>query len=383
MLFDAVGFGVGSAAPRLRIEPQLSLIYDSNIARSSKAAAEARGLTRSDFVSTPGLKLDASLPVGNQSLFLDSDIAYDFYAHNKKLNGARLRIASGARLRLSRCLGTVSLAYARRRSELEDLLDLDPVKNIESVRTFAIDGRCGGPVGLVPVFGVSRSRSDNSQPLREFSNSVSTSGKAGLAYVRPSFGELLLLGEVRRVRYPNRSQFSALTDGYRERSIGARFERAIGARLQTKLGLFRTSVDADRGNGRFTGMTANLDAIYRVNDRLKTELTMSRDVRPANFGGGDFVVASRLAAEGVYGLSPRLSFRAGTAVERRRTEGPSILAVTQLISERRYSGFGRLTYTYSDRAALDAELRREVRNADPSLFDYSSTRAMINLRYIL
>lgn len=383
LLGDAVGVGIAQAAPEVRIEPRLALVYDTNVARSSQALAEARGLKRVDFVTTPGLDLAVELPVGSQMLFLNGELAHEFHARNEQLNGSRLLLDGGMRLRLSRCNATLLGSYARQRSELGDIFDTAPVENTETVRTVALRGRCGGAIGLAPTFELSRSWSDNSQELREFSNLNSSIASAGIAYTRPSFGELSIVGELRRIRYPNRSQFAEMIDGYRQQSLGARFERTIGSRLQTKVGLFRTSVEADRGGIDFSGLTANAEIGYRISDRFQSQFTWARDVRQANLGTGDYVVASDLGARGEYRLSQRLSFHAGSGFQKRRTEGDGLPMFTQLIAERRYTGFGRLMYTRNNRASADLEIRREVRKANPDLFDYSSTQVMMNFRYVL
>jgi len=369
-----------SAAPRMTIQPRLTVIHDSNIARSSKEAAELRGLKLSDVRFSPGVNFNAEVPLGRQTLYLKSDVGYDFHARNKQLNASRLFVEGGTRFLLSRCAGTMFGVYSRRRSDISDLLDLGPANNIESTRSLTFDGRCGGPVGLVPGVRLSRGWTDNSQPVRQISDARSWSARGSLIYARPSLGELSLVADVRHVDYPERPAAPAISDGYKVTSFGGRFQRAIGSRMRASVELLRTSVDAGTGEGKFNGATASADINYRLSDVSQFQLTASRDVQPASLGSGDFVLASVYAARADYGISPRLTARAAAGLDRRRTKGVPALPIDPLTSERRYYGSAAISYKWAERGFADLELRREVRRANPSVFDYSSTRIMMTLR---
>ena len=367
------------AAPTLNISPHLNLLYDSNIARSSQELAEERGLHQSDFRASPGLGIDIEKPFGNQSLFLNGDVGYDFYARNHRLNSARVLLDGGLNYRFSRCSGAVTGNLRIRQSQLEEFLDAGPVKNIEYFRKVGVGVRCGGAIGLSPFVNVARSWASNSNSLRDFSDYTMNEASGGIAYTRPTFGELSVVATVRKAKYTHREGLD-LSDGYKVFSIGGRYSRDIGSRLKGSFGVFRTTVDPGSGFQKFTGVTtdASLDALLGGN--LQAHLGWTRDIQPVTLGFGSFEVDNRLDLNATYALSPRLSLGAGGGLVRRHVEGDSVLPVTQIDRERRWFAFTSLTYHRSARTAIDLQFRHEQRRADPSIFDYNSTSVGLNFR---
>jgi hypothetical protein len=385
LLCDVAGLAIAAAVPRFEVTPRLAVVYDSNIAKSSEELAKLRGLKRQDVRLSPGVGFSAALPLGNQELFVNSDVSYDFHQRNERLNRERILGQAGARLRYSRCSGTVTGTLSRRQSDIADLLDVGDVKNTETFSRIALDGRCGGPVGISPLFGIGRSAGSNSNDLRQYADYTSVDGKLGVAYARPSFGELSLLAQVRDLDYKDRpsSLFGDVSDGYKTLSLGGRYERRIGSRLQGGVGLFRTTVDPKGPGEKFTGLTADADLTAIVSQRLRAQFNAVRDIQPAGLGAGDYTINSAYGASLDYTVSPKLSLTAGGGYVRRSTRGEVISPVAVLGSENRYSSYARATYRRSERTSADVELRREVREADPDLFDYASTRATLNLRLVL
>lgn len=367
------------AAPVLNISPHLNLLYDSNMARSSEELAEQRGLHRSDFRANPGLTIDIEKPFGNQSLFLTGDVGYDFYARNHRLNSARVLLDGGLNYRVSRCSGAVTGDLRIQQSQLEEFIDAGPVKNIEYFRKVGIGVRCGGEIGLAPFVNVGRSWVTNSNSLRDFSDYTMNEASGGIAYTRPTFGELSVVASFQKAKYEHREGLG-LTDGYKVFSIGGRYSRDIGSRLKGSFGVFRTTVDPGSGFQKFTGVTtdARLDALFGGN--LQAHLSWTRDIQPVTVGFGNFEVDNRLDLSGTYALSPRLSLGAGGGLVRRNVHGESELPVTQIDSERRWYAFTSLTYHRSARTAVDLQFRHEERSADPSIFDYKSTSVGLNFR---
>lgn len=371
--------GAAGAAPSLNISPHLNLLYDSNIARSSPELAAQRRLHQSDFRASPGLAIDLEKPFGNQSVFLNGDVGYDFYARNHRLNSARVLLDGGVNYRFSRCSGAVTGNLRIRQSQLEEFIDAGPVKNIEYFRKVGLGVRCGGAIGLAPFANVARSWASNSNSLRDFSDYTMNEASGGIAYTRPTFGDLSVVVSVRKAKYAHREGLD-LTNGYKVFSIGGRYSRDIGSRLKGSFGVFRTTVDPGSGFQKFTGVTtdASLDALLGGN--LQAHLSWTRDIEPVTLGFGSFEVDNRLDLSGTYALSPRLSLGAGGGLVRRHVEGDSIFAQTQIDSERRWFAFSTLTYHRSARTAIDLQFRHEERRADPSIFDYNSTSVGLNFR---
>jgi hypothetical protein len=371
--------GAAGAAPMLNISPHLDLLYDSNIARSSQELAEERGLHQSDFRASPGLAIDLEKPFGNQSLFLTGDVGYDFYARNHRLNSARVLLDGGVNYRFSRCTGALTGDLRIRQSQLEEFLDAGPVKNIEYFRKVGLSARCGGPIGFAPFASVARSWSSNSSSLRDFADYTMNEASGGIAYTRPTFGELSVVATVRKSKYTHREGLN-LSEGYKVFSIGGRYSRDIGSRLKGSVGVFRTTVDPGSGFGKFSGVTtdASLDALIGAN--LQAHLSWTRDIEPVTLGLGSFEVDNRLDLRSTYALSPRLSLGAGGGLVRRHVNGDVVFPVAQIDTERRWYAFTSLTYHRSARTAIDLQFRREQRRADPSIFNYNSTSVGLNFR---
>ena len=360
------------AAPILQISPTLAVRYDSNVARASDEIAERRGIHPSDWRFNPSLNIALEKPLGKQTLYLNGDVGYDFYAHNKRLNRERILLNGGARLDFSRCTGSVDGSLAIRQSDLAELIDAGPAKNTEYIRTIGVNARCGGAIGLAPFAGVSRTWASNSATLRKFSDSTVTQGRAGIAYARPTLGELSLTVQVRRAHYPNREGLG-LSDHFHVFSIGGQYSRNVGSRWQGSVSVYRTTVDSGAGFPKFTGVTSNADLSFLASDNLKAQVHWARDVTPVNLGFGDFAIDNRLSGDVDYGLSPRLSVGGGAGLVRRRIKGESILPVAQLQKEQRVYEYARLTYKRSARTSLALDVRHEQRDATPSDFNYHST----------
>jgi hypothetical protein len=360
------------AAPVLQISPTFEVRYDSNVARSSDEIARQRGIRPNDWRFTPWLNVDLEKPVGNQTLFLVGDVGYDFYARNKRLNRERILLDGGAHLQFSRCTGTVHGSLAIHQSDLSELIDAAPAKNTEHIRTVGLDAKCGGPIGLTPSAGVSRTWGSNSATIRKISDYTMTQGHAGLGYARPTLGELSVIVSARHVHYPHREGVG-LSDHFNVFSIGGQYSREIGSRFQGSVSLNRTTVDSGAGFPKFTGLTSSADLSILASDNLRAHVQWSRDVQPVGLGFGDFAIDNRLSGNVDYALSPRLTLSGGAGLIRRNIRGESMLDVPQLNSERRVYEYARLTYQRSARTSLALDVRHEQRDADPATFNYHST----------
>ena len=378
------GASVAVAQPTLTITPKADVVYDTNYARSSAEVAEERGLHRSEVRFTPALEVALEAPVGRQAVFLTGELGYDFYMHNQALNRERLALTAGSRLQFSRCSGTISGSFSRRQSDVADFVDVERVKNAQTTTVLALDGRCGGDVGFSPIFGASRAWTDNSDDLRDYGNSVSTSVNGGIAYGRPSFGEIALTAAYTDVEYPDRTDF--LPDdsgGYAVWSVGGRFTRRISTRIGGSVGLYYSTVDPDDDGEKFSGITADASVDAAVGSATKIFLSAGRAVQPTNLIFGDYSIVTNYAARVQHGVGPRLMLSTGADGFKRNIHGEGLVPIELLTSEKRFHVFGRADYTVGRNASIGVELGHEVRDAHPNIFDYSSTRAMLGVRYAL
>ena len=370
-----------SAAPIFTITPSVSVRYDTNVARASETVAELRGLKRSDWRLSPNLNINLEKPVGRQTIYLNGDVGYDFYARNHRLNRGRLLLNGGARLQFSRCTGTAYGSFALRQTDVAELIDVERAGNTEHITTVGADVRCGLASGLAPFGGASRTWVTNSSDTRRYADYNMNQAHGGVAYSRPVLGEFAVIASVKDADYPHRDTSTVLlTDHFHVFSIGARYSRDIGSRLKGSAAINRTTVDSGAGLPKYTGLTSDVSITALASDNIQAQLRWVRDVQPVNVGFGAFNIDSRLTADVDYGLSPRLTLSGGGGLIHRHIRGEVLLFGPELQSERRTFEYARLTYKRSERTSLALDVRHESRSADPSIFNYHSTSVGLVLR---
>lgn len=384
LLSASAGRAQAQALSALDLSPQLIVTHDSNIARSSEALAEERGLEREDILYSPAIELNIEAPLSRQTLFLRGSVGYDFHQRNTQLDRERIDIQSGAKYRLSRCSGQFAAGYGRRQSNVADLLDEGDIRNTEQVHNLSFDAKCGGPIGLAPYVALERSRGENSDADREASDVTSTTARAGVAYLRPSFGELRLIAERRTVRYPNRNILDdggAITDGFDSSSGGLAFERSVGSRLRASASVNYTHVKPrDESARKFTGLTYQASVDMVLTSALKAQLTLVHDVQPSSVLEVDYKIGRVYGARADYALSERLSFAAGASLDKKKYRGAVSADLAGLASEQRRIAYALMNYQRSDRGSFSVEVSHERRNASDEAFDYSSTQVTLSAR---
>jgi hypothetical protein len=370
------------AGTTFQIIPRFDVLYDTNMARSSDEAAERRGLSKSDVRYTPGISISGQSPLGGQIWFLNSAVGYDIHQRNRSLDRERITASGGVKIGISQCSATITGGFSRSQTEVSDFIDLERVKNTQTGTSLALDGRCGSSVGLTPTFGVSRSWAKNSDDFRRFGDSTSTSVTAGLAYARPALGEVAISAQRTVVAYPNHEDLLANIDrGYKLYSFGGRFSRRIGSRIGGTLGVYHTTVEKDQEGGGFQGITADGAVDLTLSDSTRVFLVLQRQVLPANLFAGDYVLAKRYSVRAERRIGPRLVLGLGGEVNDREIRGRLPFPIVALESERRYVGFATAKYDLRRNTMLSVDLRREVRDAEPALFKYSSTRALLSVSH--
>ena len=377
----AHGASAQSSPPLLTISPSIAFRYDSNVARASDEIADLRGIKPHDWRVTPNLNVELEKPLGRQVLYLVGDVGYDFYARNHQLNRGRILLNGGARLKFSRCTGTVYGSFALRQTDVAELIDAEPAGNTEHVTTVGADARCALASGLSPFVGASRTWVTNSSEVRRFADYTMDQAHGGIAYSRPVLGELAIVATVKDAHYPHR-EGALLTDHFHVFSIGGRYTREIGSRLQGSVGLNRTTVDSGAGFPKFTGLTSDVSLTAKASDNIQAHVQWVRDVQPVNVGFGAFNIDSRLSADLDYGFSPRLTLSGGAGLIHRHIEGALLIVgpEEQLQRDRRVFEYVRLTYARSARTSLALDVRHEQRTADPSAYNYRSTSVGLTLR---
>lgn len=353
--------------------------YDSNVARTSAAAAAAQGLKRSDVRFTTGVDLDITIPRGRQALFLRGTAGYVSYARNGRLNRERLDLTGGVNATVGPCRPTFTAGYARAQSQLEDLdLQVERVKNTEERRSVRLEGRCGRGIGLEPHAAFAGSWVRNSALVQETSDYNNFEASGGLAYSGPTLGTLSLIGSYTKTRYPKRLVLigaDQLRDGYNLYSGGVRYERQIGSRIRGDVGAAYSSLHSDLPNVANThGITYGAHLQLQPSYRLQARLKFDRQLLPSNRLNVSYARAKTIGAEAEYAFGTRLRLTIG-GVRRERTNQQSNLLITTGPTDERSTTFtGRLRFDPGRRLSLEVNAAQEKRETDVPIFDYVSKR---------
>lgn len=352
--------------------------YDTNVARSDVVRAALRGIKRQDTLYSPRMTIDAERSFGRQSLFLEGDIGYDFYQRNRQLNREHIALQGGGRAQLGLCRGVVTGAYSRQQSDLQDL-KVEVTKNVATGRRLSVDISCGRKIGFTPTLSVSRAALDNSNPLRFESDSRSTSVKGGLAYSRPTFGEISALATYRKTDFPHRLLSVGgmnLQDGFETYAGGLSYTRELGARIQGNAQVFYTAVRPSvPGSEAFHGLTYLASLSFRPTSKLNAKLDFGRQVDPSNRTNGTYTVARTLAVTATYKVGGRGQASIGASRTDHQNRGALFAGPIDIPKETVKAVYGSLEFDVSRRVAVILDARHEVRDAAAPGFSYVDNRA--------
>ena len=362
--------------------------YDSNIARTSAAAAAVRGLTREDWRFTPSVAVDIGTPIGGRhSLTVVGSAGYDFHRHNKRLDRERIGVNSTLGLNLSICNTSIQGGYTRRQSELGEIGavggGIQSVKNTETIRTIGSTVSCGRSFGFRPTASIQYENADNSNILRERTNRHALTYSGGVAYTHPSIGDLLVFVRRRETRFPDRPTLPGAGDeGYDVMSYGASYSRMIGTRLQGSVEATYTDVDkrgATTSGGSPNGINWAANLTATVSPRLQVHAVTSRAITSSLGIDSDYNKTSAYGIDGTFTLNPRVTLNAGYSFQNRKFFETQTGFGPALTKDRVHSLFGGATYALNDRVKFGFDVGRASRAANGTFYDYTNTHAALRV----
>jgi hypothetical protein len=368
-----------SAQRRLDLGVSATILYDSNVARSSRAQAAQRGLVREDVRFTPAATLDLLVPVGRHELFAEGLAGYDFYARNERLDRERIEARSGLGLRFAQCRSDIFGAIASRQTELDDIT-LGPVQNRETVKSINFEGRCGRPAGFSPRLNVRYESGRNSRLQRRTSNIDSFEMEGALGYRTVSLGEIALFGRYQDARFPERRrpiEGTLRRDGFEAYTLGLSYDRQIGTALRGTIAAGYTEVRPDLPDlPRFDGLTYSAILLLNPLGRLKGRIEGAREVDASNRLDVSYFVEDRLRARADYDISPRARAELGAGYRDRDFKAaPGGLPIR---GEETTSLFTALQVQATPKIRVRLELEQEKRDTDNPIFNYQSTQVALS-----
>lgn len=347
--------------------------HHTNVARSSEAQAQLRGLEREDTIFTPTASFDALLPIGRQSVFLNGSVGYSFYNKNTSLNRERMDLVGGGIVRAGPCSATLSADYQRGLNLVDNPVLEDDVRNIQENTTIGADGGCSAAAGFGVTASAYKDWSDNELDFLRTSDFERTRFRAGLTYGRPTFGTLSLFVGREETTYPNR----LADDGYDLDTVGLTYSRRFGARIEGDVTIAQSKVQPKvtsplLGEREYQTYAVNLS--YRANSRLRFSGGAERSVMPSSGILRSYDLTESYKIQGDYDIGSRFLLTLGAARTDRTSEGLLLSPVNDLTDSRLTAMFGTLRYRQSDRLSFVLRLGREERTANAPQFEYENNR---------
>lgn len=380
----------GRPTRQVEFKAQGKVEYDTNIARSNEAGAIRQGVSPSDTIYSPSLIASAVMPVGQQAVFLQANASYLFHDKNKQLDHSRINAAGGLGGRLGPCGATVTGAYARGRSELEDRTLTSRVQNIATVKSLSVGATCIRPPGIGVLVNVQRDWGSNSLAITQMNNYETTSGTAGVIFGKPTTGSISLIGNYSKTEYNDRPTLTGETPGFETYGGGFRFQRNLGARIQGTATLTYSHVETLTAlvappvppggtplpdpQTEFNGLTYSAGVSFRVSSRLKTEATFDRRISPTLIGGKTYELQTNYTLRADYRIGSRFLVGVGAAQRESESRGGVSTDPTTLTDSRTRTVQGSLRYRQNDRLSFALNAQAERRKADNSDFNYNGER---------
>jgi hypothetical protein len=377
-----------NSAPTTRetqIDVSTDLMYDSNIARSDRRTAAARGLSLADEIATPEVNFTVARQFGRDVLFVQGFGSYLFHRSDPVLDRENIGVAGGFNGHVLLCQELLTGAYARQQSDLADQSRV-VVANVVETKSVALSADCGGPVGFAPTASITQTWRDNSaeQYIPNNSNTLATSG--GLTYRRPEFGALTFFGHYSRTDFPFGPVLVELSGqrfgfGYEAYGAGVAFDRHLGGRIEGVGQISYSAVDPSTPLLKtFRGLTYSADVIYHLNPLTDIHLSAIRATSPSNRIEADYSIDQTYQADVTYTFGPRLSV---SVIGFRRTQKfqiASTATATDLTQTILDSVTAAATYLITRHFSLTLHAGDEERSANFPGLSYSSTRVGITIK---
>lgn len=282
--------------------------YNDNVVVSDPRIS-GRGDGTDDVLAAPSLDLNIVLPRATGTTYLAGSVGYRFYSKYTNLNRENISLTGGADQRLASCLVHGEIGYQSRISDLSSLYVLDSpdaFRNTEESRRYSADVGCGGPYGLRPTLGYSRTEVRNSQVTRKYADSDMDTFTAQLGLQSPSLGTISVFGRYSDSTYVHRpAPAGGGEDGIKSYAAGVQLERSVSSRLNFRGSVNYTKVDPKlSGTDSFSGVGFDLSALYNA-DLFTVQLVGSRAAQPSVLYFVSYEIMTNLGATITHDLTPR------------------------------------------------------------------------------
>ena len=369
------GLSSGGRSANLQIRARAT--YDTNVARGNSVVAAARSVRKDDILYAPSAKVDVVWPVGRQSVFLQGTAGYEFYQFNKKLQREQIALTGGGTGSAGPCQGVLTGGYSRHQSDLADLSVL-VTKNTQESTTVGAQASCSIGGGVGGNLSVQRAHLTNSSSVGVVNSDV-TSVQTGLSYQNRALGAVSLIAGYSEANYGGQPGILLATNlGFTTRSLGVSYSRPIGTRLQGQAAFSYSTVESSGVAGKSNvGITGSAALSYRASPRLNATLSYQRSIAPSILQGSSYSLQQGLAFDAHYTVSSRVTAGLGASWSKRNYRGVVPAASSLIVDDDLKAVFASLQLSVGRNASLGLDARREVRNTNLTIFDYTAYRVGI------
>jgi hypothetical protein len=385
----APAFAQGQTEAVTEISFDLIGVYEDNVARSSDALAQQRGLEQEDFTLSPTVSLNIVRLIGTTEFAVTGQLGYVFHANNSELDRERIGISARAETPVGPCRIGPELGFQRRQSDLRDIVFLpavgaNAIRNTETVQTYGLSLACGRNPGLQPFAAVTAERAENSSTLRERAEYDAITYRGGLRYSSAAVGEISLFASRKETDLSPLAFAGGGDPSYNFDEVGIELRRDIGSRIQATASVGYGRLDSDNlFIESFKGVTWNLELSALIGANLRVTAGTGREVGNSLASDAGFVVSTPHQVRLEYAFSERARLDLGGSITKRRfgyDVAPGPFAITNETLRRIDGG---LSYDLGRRFNVRIFGGHERRSANGTLFDYSASfaGASIGLRF--
>lgn len=353
------------------IRPTVRATYNSNILKLSEERAPG---PRDDWQFTPSVDFTIRKLIGGRHLLtLIGSAGYDLHPRFTFLDRERIETQGSLDVVLGeycRVKPGIDLNFAQAQLSDQGVIVGNSARQVDYTLSFA----CRRPVGFYPAISGRITRVTNSANSRRVFNLENDLVRAGVGYIVPSIGDLMVAVTYERFDRPvlrSDRGIDARADSYR---YGFLFTRAVAPRVTFRAGANYFTVDPKRPTApSFSGAGFDAGIQVRPTPRLIFDLDVGRSARNQSNTGSTYIVQTDAQLAATITASARSTLYLGGRVVNRSFRGELLIDTARIRdNDRTWAGFANYDYDLTQKIRLGLGARYERRTAPDSFFEYSS-----------